>query len=202
MSAEQASEEERDWTTFPVIQISTGSRLFRIHISKNYPIWFCNDTYHRFDPPQSNRHLYGVCYFGFEPLASLIETFGKIGYIAEREINQRSLSVIQTKRLLNIADTTDRTILGRFRLTAEIATGSDYKEPQWLSWKLYEAGFDGIKYRVRHDPKMELEALAVFGEPGENRERFTIFNTEPIPNSHIAEVAEFGFKTIPTANLL
>ena len=202
MNVEQESDIERDWISFPSIYIPRGSKLFRVHISKNHPIWFCNDSYHRFDPSESHNHLFGACYFGFEPLACLIEIFGKVVNITEEEINQRSLSVIQTKRSLRIADTTDRRVLGKFGLTAEISTGSDYKEPQRLSWQLFETGFDGIKYWIRHDPKMELEAIAIFGAPGEDHKRFNVLNTEPIPETLIATVDEFGLQVIPSAYLL
>ena len=39
---------------------------------------------------------------------------------------------------------------------------TSYLESQRLSSRLFDSCFDGIAYRVRHDPMMELEAVALF----------------------------------------
>ena len=40
--------------------------------------------------------------------------------------------------------------------------GSDYSQSQLLSSRLFDNCFDGIAYRVKRDPLMELEAVALF----------------------------------------
>lgn len=156
---------KRNWSSFPFFSLAEEQRIYRIHANEKHPIWLGNEGLGRFDPPESCRQLYGACYFGLDLLTSFIEVFGRMRCVSESEVNRRSLSAIQPTLTLTIADTTDRTILGKFGLTAEISASSDYKESQHLSCQLFRAGFDGIKYRVRHDPRGELEAIAPFWNP-------------------------------------
>ena len=73
------------------------------------------------------------------------------------EITNRCLSVARLVRAVKLADLTNRIVLGKFGVTAAHSTASDYAESQRLSAQLHIAGFDGIRYRVRHDPAMELD---------------------------------------------
>src|SRR4051794_31484697 len=55
---------------------------------------------------------------------------------------------------LQLADLTDRTVLGDFGVTAAHSAGSDYAPSQERAANLFDAGFDRVRYRVRHDPAM------------------------------------------------
>ena len=72
-------------------------------------------------------------------------------------------------------------MLGDFGVTASHSTGTDYAPAQELAAELFDAGIGGVLYRVRHDPAMILEAVALFGDPGEGPDRFEPTKPRPIP---------------------
>lgn len=189
-------------TAFPNVTVNADDELWRVHRLINHPAWFGTSGDFRFDPPPSHRDRYGVCYTGLEDRAAYVEVFGRTRHIPASDIANRRLSVMTPARDLTVADLTDRSILGDFGLTATVSTGADYDEPQELSAQLYDAGLDGILYRTSHDPAMRLEALAVFGEPGEQPERFDDIKTDVIPETLVDHMwATFGLEVIPDALL-
>jgi RES domain len=190
-----------DWTSFPAYIISQGTSLFRIHRREFHPAWFNSDGAWRFDPPRSHRSRFGSCYLGLEPLASYVEVFGRFQVVPEAEIDRRALSQFDIQRNLRCADLTDRTVLGDFGVTAAHSTGADYGPAQELAANLYDAGFDGIRYRVRHDPAMLLEGVALFGEPGETAGRLPAPKTEVISENLVAEGNAFHIRVVPSVAL-
>lgn len=190
-----------DWTDFPTRSIDTTTPLFRIHQDRYDPAWFSTNGLWRFDPPQSHRDRYGVCYIGLEPLASYVEIFGRIRAVPRREVDARRLSVLTIGRSINVADLTDRSVLGDFGITAAHSAGMNYGPAQTLGAQLYDIASDGVLYRVRHDPAMTLEAVALFGQPGESPEMFGSSKTAPIPEDLIEAGREFGIEVLPAAPL-
>jgi hypothetical protein len=190
-----------DWSTFPSFGLEESTELFRIHQEHLHPAWFNNDGGWRFDPPPTHRTKFGSCYLGLEPLSSYVEVFGRIGTVPEGEVSKRALSSLTSLGTFAIADLTDRTVLGLYKVTAAHSTGTDYEPAQKLAADLYDAGFDGIRYRVSHDPAMKLEAIAVFGEPGETPGRLSSPKTSPIPRSLIVEGEAFSIFVNPSALL-
>ncbi len=79
--------------------------------------------------------------------------------------------------------------------------GADYENSQELAGRLFEVGFDGVVYRVRHDPAMELEAVALFGESGETPNRFKPPKSGPISQELIAAGQQFRIQVLPAALL-
>ncbi len=148
--------------SFPEFWLVSGGALVRIHRLANSPEHFGTSGDNRFDPPPGRRAKFGTCYLAFEPIAAYVEVFGDFEEVDEDEVDLRALSTAILKEDLRLGDVTDRSVLGDFDITAEISTGSDYAGPQALASDLFDAGFDGIRYRVRHDPAMELEAVALF----------------------------------------
>jgi hypothetical protein len=73
----------------------------------------------------------------------------------------------QSRRLrppsAKIVDLTDSTVLGLIGLTAEIHSTSDYNLTQGWALALQEAGYNGIRYKARHDPRGQLVSIALFG---------------------------------------
>ncbi len=63
----------------------------------------------------------------------------------------------------NVVDLTDPSVLGLIGLTAEIHSTSDYNLTQGWALALQEAGYAGIRYKARHDPRGELVSIALFG---------------------------------------
>ncbi len=190
-----------DWATFPARNVSSHRTLYRIHRSINHPAWFNDDGGWRFDPPLSHRGQYGVCYLGIEALSCYVEVFGRTGTIPRAEIDLRALSEVSTTRNLTLADVTDREALG-FRVNAALSASPDYSHSQQLSGVLFDAGFDGIYYRVRHDPTLTLEAVALFGPVGEQPTELDTASTEAIPDDLIRDGYEqFGLAVVPIAPL-
>lgn len=191
-----------DWADFPSRSIDTARPMFRIHQHHLHPAWFNTDGSWRFDPlSTSHRDRFGVCYLGLEPLAAYVEVFGRIRAVPQVEVDRRRLSELTVAHRVDVADLTDRTVLGDFGITAAHSTGSDYLPAQELATRLFDAGFDGVLYRVRHDPAMRLEATALFGEPGETPARFSTPKTDPIPNSLIKAGRQFHIDVLPSAPL-
>jgi RES domain len=189
------------WKSFPSRLFPIRRALFRIHRTINGPFWFNDDGGWRFDPPLTHRGIYGVCYLGLEPLASYVEVFGRTGAIPHSSITERQLSTVAVSRDLNLADLTDRHALG-YGINATYSVGSDYGHSQQLSAVLHDAGFDGIYYRVRHDPGMELSGVAMFGPPGENSSSFDAPTTANIPPDLVAEGrTQFGLEVFPISSL-
>ena len=55
-----------------------------------------------------------------------------------------------------------------FGVTAELASMTPYDVPQRWAAAFAAAGYEGVRYRVRHDPAGS-RALALFGAAGERR---------------------------------
>lgn len=151
-----------DWADFPARVMPAGTPLHRIHRRGCSPAHFNTARLCRFDAPPDASSSYGVCYLAPDPLAAYVEVFGRFRAMPADKIARRCLSTAHTSRELRIADLTQRSVLGRYGVTAAHSTGSDYRASQSLSARLHAAGFDGILYRIRHDPSMALEAVAVF----------------------------------------
>ena len=61
---------------------------------------------------------------------------------------------------------TDRSILGRWHLDAEIWAGGEYGRCHLWAAAFFDAGFAGIWYSTRHSVDGDLHGLAIFGKPG------------------------------------
>ena len=190
-----------DWSAFPARRIDTDIPLFRIHQHRLLPAWFSTDGLRRFDPPTTYRDRFGVCYLGLDPLAAYVEVFGRIRAVPQVEYSRRRISELTVTHPVEVADLTDRAVLGAFGVTAAHSVGSYYRPAQQLAAHLFEAGFDGVTYRVRHDPAMRLEAVALFGEPGETPNRFRTSKTSPIPDDLITAGRQFRIEPLATAPL-
>lgn len=126
------------------------------------PWWFNSDGSGRFDldPPE------GTCYLAFDSITAILEVLGPRlgGPISRQFLTHRRLHVVSLPKPVRAASTIDRAGVG-YGLTAEIATHVPYDlTRRWAAgWR--EAGFDGIVFRARHDPKGERN-LALFGRSG------------------------------------
>lgn len=190
-----------DWADFPTRAIDTTTPLFRIHQGHLHPAWFNTNGSWRFDPLPTHRDRFGVCYLGLEPLTSYVEVFGRIRAVPQAEVDRRRLSELSVARSVDLADLTNRTVLGNFGITATHSTGADYLPAQELASHLFDAGFDGVLYRVRHDPAMTLDAVALFGEPGESPDRFGAVKTGSIPDGLVNTGRQFRIEVLPSAPL-
>jgi hypothetical protein len=64
------------------------------------------------------------------------------------------------------------------------------------------AGFDGIRYLVRHDPSQRLYGIALFGPvgaPPPGGGRWTVDDDGPIPEELVAAAGSAsGYRVLPT----
>ena len=187
-----------DWSEFPARSIEPTTPLHRIHRESRSACYFGASGLYRFDSLPAHPPAFGVCYLALEPLAAFVEVFGRVRPVQRSEIESRRLSTTRVTRRLHLADLTHREVLGRFGITAAHSTGADYGPAQRLSNELHTAGFDGILYRIRHDPGMRLEAVALYGEPEASvHEAIRWSLPPPIPGSLINEGRKFGIDVYP-----
>jgi hypothetical protein len=108
----------------------------------------------------------GTCYLAGEPIGAFIEKFGRLlrpgDVIPEPLVDAQRLSRLRPPKV-NIVDLTDPKVLGLAGLTAEIHTTTDYGLTQSWASALRDAGYAGIRYKARHDPRGQLVSIALFG---------------------------------------
>ena len=184
----------KDLSDFPSHQLAPGQVLARIHRAGRKSGFYTSDGYGRFDLPLPH----GTCYLGEEPLASFVEVFREAAVVAEALLNAKVLSLIQLREQVRLADVTAPKSR-RFGVTGEIHTSTAYGITQAWAAALHRAGFDGIRYLVRHDPSQRLTGVALFGPGGEHDHQFLTVQTTAVPTSLVtAAEARFGIVILPT----
>ena len=193
-----------DWSRFPTHRITTETKLWRIHNADSHPAYFNDSSSWRFGPSPTHKGKFGTCYLGLDdPRPAYLEKYGRRGVITPELRHRDALSELTIHSPIDVADLTNRSVLGRFNVTASHSTGNDYGPSQRLAADLFDASFGGIRYRLSHDPPMELETIALFGEPGEHPERFNPpKTTTPIPGDLVDLCREFGIDEFPNSLLL
>ncbi len=146
---------------FPSLHLREA-KLSRIHRADLSPWWFSSDGSGRFDlPAESGR---GTCYLAMEPEGCFLEVFRGVSLIPEQEIEVRRLSrlTVEEALLADCASSRSR----EFGLTAEVHSTPDYRITQRWAAAFAAAGFDGVRYLLRHDPSQHLSGIALFGPAG------------------------------------
>jgi hypothetical protein len=146
---------------FPVWHVHGGTSLFRVTSSGHGPWWFSSDGAGRFDlfPPR------GTCYLADDEMGALLEVLGPVSVVSPGWAKRFSVWLLALPDQCSAADTTVRAARG-FGVTAELATMTPYDLPQRWAAAFAAAGYQGVRYRVRHDPGGS-RALALFGAAGE-----------------------------------
>ncbi len=175
-----------------------GTRvLHRIHRADREPWWFSADGSGRFDPVGTPL---GVCYLAESPLGAWVEMFRKRMLLAEAELLQRSLLSVELGRDLRLADLTSRRALS-FGVTAALGADERFDDSQAFAGRAARAGFDGIRYLVRHDPAQQLYGIALFGPSGAPDSADPDWPHQgdgPLPEELVAETAQrFGYRVLP-----
>ncbi|MYH72447.1 MAG: RES domain-containing protein [Acidimicrobiia bacterium] len=193
-----------DWSSFPTIRITPDTQLWRIHNVENHPAYFNDSNAWRFGPPPTHKGKFGTCYLGLgDPRPAYVEKYSRTGVITPQMRDRDGLSELTVPSPVDLADLTDRSVFVNFGVTASHSTGSDYGPSQELAAAPFNASIGGVRYRISRDPRMELEAVALFGEPGEHPERFNPpKTTNPIPDDLIDLCREFGIDEVPNPLLL
>ena len=150
-----------DLDGFPAWHVHAGTTLCRVTTSGLGPWWFSSDGQGRFDlePPR------GTCYLADEEVGALLEVLGPIVVVSAGWARRLVLWYLDLPDQCRAADTTVRSARG-FGVTAELASITPYDLPQRWAAAFARAGYEGVRYRVRHDPGGS-RALALFGPAGE-----------------------------------
>jgi hypothetical protein len=167
--------------------------LWRIHPADVDPWFFDLGPDGRFNLAES-----GTCYLAEEPIGAFVEKFGRLlrpdGVIPEPLVDAQRLSRLQPPQA-TVVDLTDPKVLGLVGLTAEIHSTSDYDLTQGWALALQEAGYGGIRYKARHDPRGQLVSIALFGS-GKPPRSATKTTTLPVDLLHEAS-AIFAITVLP-----
>lgn len=97
-------------------------------------------------------------------MGCFLEVFRYSMAVPESELPARRLSRVDLQEL-HLADCTSG-LCRRFGLTGEIHSMTDYRATLRWAWAFAEAGFDGVHYLLRHDPRQQLSGVALFGPAG------------------------------------
>jgi hypothetical protein len=181
-----------DLPELPAAKLGTKP-LWRIHAADVAPWFFDVGPDGRFNLSES-----GTCYLAEEPIGAFIEKFGRLlrpgGVIPEPLVDAQRLTKLRPPKA-EVVDLTDPTVLGLVGLTAEIHSTPDYNLTQGWALALQEAGYDGIRYKARHDPRGELASIALFGSGKPPRSSGTA-TAVPVDLIHQASVT-FAITVLP-----
>ncbi len=167
--------------------------LWRIHAADVAPWFFDVGPDGRFNLAES-----GTCYLAEEPIGAFVEKFGRLlrsgGVLPEPLVDAQRLSRLRPPKA-KVVDLTDPTVLGLIGLTAEIHSTTDYNLTQGWALALQDTGYDGIRYKARHDPRGKLVSIALFGSGKAPR---SAARTTSIPVDLIHEAAAtFAITVLP-----
>jgi RES domain len=167
--------------------------LWRIHATDVAPWFFDVGPDGRFNLAES-----GTCYLAEEPIGAFVEKFGRLlrpgGAIPEPLVDGQRLSRLRPPKA-KVVDLTDPTVLGLIGLTSEIHSTSHYNLTQGWALALQDAGYDGIRYQARHDPRGQLVSIALFGSDKSPR---SAAKTTAVPVDLIHEAAAtFAITVLP-----
>jgi RES domain-containing protein len=176
----------------PSVKLGTEA-LWRIHAADASPWFFDAGPDGRF-----NLNDVGTCSLAEEPIGAFVEKFGRLlrpgGAIPEPLVDTQRISRLRPSKV-NVVDLTDPKVLGLAGLTAEIHATTDYRMTQSWANALRDAGYAGIRYKARHDPRGELVSIALFGSAKPPR---SAAKTTAIPVDLIREAsATFAIAVLP-----
>jgi hypothetical protein len=167
--------------------------LWRIHAADVAPWFFDVGPDGRFNLAES-----GTCHLAERPIGAFVEKFGRLlrpgGVVPEPLVDTQRLSRLRPPKAIAV-DLTDPTVLGLIGLTAEIHSTTDYNLTQGWALALQDAGYAGIRYKARHDPRGQLTSIALFGSDKPPR---SAAKTTAIPVDLIHEASNtFAITVLP-----
>lgn len=167
-------------------------RLCRIHRAGRSPWWFSHDGTGRFDLAGGR----GTCYLAEESAGCFLEVFRPWLLIPEPEVAARRISrPVPSGGELLLADCTEEGARA-FGVTGEIHSTSDYALTRRWAAAFADAGFDGIRYLLRHDPAQRLAGIALFGPAGAPPWPTPV--AEPLGPDLLREIeTRFGLRVLP-----
>lgn len=182
---------------FPRRALATTHETHRIHSHQHGPWWFSDSGAGRFD--LAGVPGMGTCYVAEDSLGAFIEVFRDFagrGIIAEVDVDQRRASILKVPRDVAIADCM-RSRARSFEVTAAIHSSEDYSLTQGWARAFLEAGFNGVRYRVSHDPSQRLLGVALFGPVG--AQQWPVKDTDRISaQTRRQALARLGIRILPS----
>ena len=147
---------------FPRWTLRGDRAIYRVHKGVHGPWRFSEDGSGRFDPVGTG---HGACYLAERPIGAWIEVFRKRMLLAEAEIVGRTLFTVRLGRDVRLADVTSRRAL-QYGVTASVGAAESYDASHEFAAGALAAGFEGVRYLLRHDPAQKLYGYALFGPAG------------------------------------
>lgn len=180
---------------FPEHALPAGAAIHRVHRVTRAPWFFSDARTWRFTP--SGVPGIGSCYMAERPVTGLLETFKGLAMIDEHDLLQRAHFSAQLARPVRLADCC-AAAAGGFGINGEIHTTTDYAITQRWASALAAAGFDGIRYLCRSDPRMSLVGYALFDTAGQAPpRRWPRGQSVPIGDDLLREAEGYGLSVRP-----
>jgi RES domain len=184
---------------FPAFTLRAEATVFRVHDRERGAWWFGSAGYGRFDLVKPR----GTCYAAETPAGAFIERFGDVAAIPAGLVAAKRLAGLRLPRPFRLADATAEVALHfgvTLELSAGVRNGALYGHTQPWAEAFADAGFDGIRYRCRHDPSGSETAYALFGDAGERSWTLAQPGSTPIRQELWEHVSErFGLIVLPEA---
>jgi hypothetical protein len=116
--------------------------------------------------------------------------------VAESDLDKRVLSTLHVSEDVTLADCSESGALA-FGVTAAIHSSENYERTQEWAAAFADAGLEGVRYLVSHDPAQRLVGVALFGPAGAQDR--PVAEAGPIESDLIASARErFGIIVLPT----
>lgn len=151
---------------FPKWRLRPSTILTRAHRAGLSPWWFSSDLSGRFDLVGPS----GTCYLATDVTTALRERFGhdlvEQGVVTWKAAQGTQVSRLQVPKgrwLANVCHD-DAAAHG---VTRELGTGAHYDRPQAWAAAFHDHGFSGLRYQTRFTTSPRPNAVALFGDAGQ-----------------------------------
>jgi hypothetical protein len=178
------------------------NQLFRVHLAEREPAHFGNRSLYRFDPPKRRQRDFGTCYIAKSREGAFLDALGGIRPLPEHLVNERVISEIHLVDDFKVADLTNESLGGTSNVHGDLSNGENYLLSQEWAAALWDAGYRGVQYTVRHNEDFRGLSVALFAEPGVWPDMFKCEEPEPIDAGLLDAVADYGVEVIPGTPIL
>jgi hypothetical protein len=193
---EKPPDDPSELAGFPTHVMRAGSAVHRIHRADLGAWYFNADNKWRFNPCLVAD--LGACHLAEQPVAGLLEVFKGFELVDEAELRVRSHFDAVIDRDLRLADCCAAPAAA-FGVNGEIHSTPDYELTQRWASGFAAAGFQGVRYLCRSDPRMRLVGYALFDHAGlAPAGRWPAGVDRPIAEEIVRAAEPFGLRFRPT----
>lgn len=177
---------------FPRVVVAESTVLARIHRAETDPLFFSTSGAGRFDVRPA-----GTLYLAATDEGAFLEVFrGRV--VSSEEVSARRVAFLEVRSDLELADVTSRSAR-RFGVTAAIHATPDYGVCQRWAAAFEAERFDGMHYRLSHDPSVTEAGIALFGPGKRVAGRLRTVDDQPIADELVERVRKrFGIVVLPS----